>query len=174
MNHLSSTILAISMFSFLGCGTADKDDSAVENDGFLPQAGDWDIVTTGWANDDCNATEGLTPATSITIANVDSSSFTLTFYENDFRVGETSTCTYEGNEQYHCIGFTNSFTYTDVDATINISGDATVTVTSETAVSGSGDLMMECTGADCSQVAMGTNSGSLPCESTMNWTAEAQ
>jgi hypothetical protein len=174
MNHLSTTIVTISMLSLLGCGAEDKDDSVVENDGVLPQAGDWNIITTGWANDDCNAAEGLTPATSITIANVDSSSFTLTFYENDFRIGETSTCTFEGDEQYLCTGFTNSFSYTDADATISMSGDAVVTITSETAASGSGDLTMECTGADCSDVATWTTSGSFPCGTTMNWTAEAQ
>ena len=53
------------------------------------------------------------------------------------------------------------------------SGDAIITVTSETEVSGSGDLIMECSGTDCSQLAMGTNSGSFPCGTTMNWTAKA-
>ena len=35
--------------------------------GIQPQVGDWPVITTGWTDDECNAAEGLSVPTSVTI-----------------------------------------------------------------------------------------------------------
>ena len=160
--------------SLLGCDSSGGSDSAAEEEeGLQPQAGDWTINTTGWSNDDCNAEENLTVPTSITFADVDSSSFRVTYFEDGVQVGSNTICSYEGDDVYSCDNFTNGFSYTDVDATISMVGTGTITLSSETAASGTADFVLECEGADCSLIATNTTSGVFPCGTTFSWTAEA-
>jgi len=132
------------------------------------------IVAAGWTDDDCNADEGLTTPTSLTVSNVESSYFSVTIYDGEIRIGEgSSTCTHEADDVYNCEELTHGFSYTDMDASISMAGEFTVSVNSETTVSGSGVLLFQCSGADCDELATQTNSGSFPCATTLNWSAEA-
>ena len=139
-----------------------------------PQSGVWEIMTTGWDNDDCNAEEGLTPPTSIVFDDIEETSFFVTFFENGEQVGSRASCDHDSDELYSCDGFTYGFSYDDMDATMSMSGLATMNMTSETTVLGSGDFVLECSGADCNEAATWTNSGIFPCGMTLNFTAEAQ
>jgi len=174
----------IAFLTVWGCGSSDKDDTAGGADGtteattettggILPQAGDWAIVTSGWANDDCNAENNLLTPTSIRFADVESTSFRNTYFDSQGQVGNTILCSHESGDSYLCEGFTNGFSYTDVDASISVTGVGVVLMTSETTASGSGDFVLECSGSDCGQVAGITNSGMFPCGTTLNWTAQA-
>ncbi len=179
MTRFPLFVATLSCLSLLGCGSTGGSDSAVdsgsgtEDVGIQPQAGDWTVVTTGWSNDDCNAEENLSVPTSITFADVESSSFRVTYFEEGVQVGSNTTCTYEADDVYRCEDYTNGFSYTGMDANITLSGVGTITLSSETAAAGTADFVMECEGDDCSQVAKGTTSGVIPCGSTFNWTAEA-
>ena len=173
MTRFPIFVTALSCLSLLGCGSAGESDSAVEEEGIQPQAGDWTIITTGWSNDDCNAEENLTSPTSITFADVDSSSFRITYFEEGAQVGSNSTCAYEGEDVYSCEDYTNGFSYTDVDASISMAGVGSFTLSSETTASGTADFVVECEGADCSLIATNTTSGVFPCGTTFSWTAEA-
>jgi len=179
MTRFPFFIAALSCLSLIGCGadddkdTAGDTDTAVEDHGVQPQAGEWTVVTSGWANDDCNAEEGLEAPSSITFSDVDATSFSVTFYDQDVRIGDgSSRCTYAGDDVYDCEELDHGFTYTDVDATISMTAVLAVTVTSETTASGNGELVLTCAGTGCDVVASGTNSGSFPCGTTLNWTAE--
>ena len=174
MNNFSLFVTVLSCLSLVGCGSAGESDSAVE-EGIQPQTGDWTISTTGWTDDDCNAAENLTVPTSITFSDVGSSSFKITYFEDGVQVGSgNGLCTYEGDDIYSCDEFTNGFSYTDVDATISMTADTgSITLLSETTASGSADFVMDCEGADCGMIASYTTSGIFPCDTTFNWTAEA-
>ena len=165
------------ILSVVGCGESveSPDPTPVPQDtGIQPQVGDWPVITTGWTDDECNGEEGLAVPTSVTFSNADSNSFSITFFNGDVRVGESSLrCTYESNDKYTCSNFTNSFSYPGFDGLISIVGPGSVTVTSETTASGKGQFVLECEGSDCDQIATQSNSGRFPCNTTLNWTAEA-
>jgi len=179
MNYriLSSAVLAI--VSLVACDSSNKDDTGEDSisveveQGILPQSGEWPIVTTGWSTDDCNAEEGLSLPTSILFAAVDSTSFMTTYFDDYGQVGNTTVCSYDTDDTYNCEGFTNGFSYTGMDATISVTGGGPLSLASETEASGSGNFTMECSGTDCGEVATWTNSGSFPCITTLNWTAQA-
>ena len=173
MRHFSFIVTVVSGLSLVACGASGEEDSADVDSGIQPQAGEWTIMTTGWTNDDCNSSENLTVPTSITFADVDSTSFRTTFFENGVQVGSNSICSHDGDDVYSCEDFTNGFSYTDVDATISMVGVGSITLTSETEASGGADFVMECEGEDCNVIASYTNSGIFPCDTTLNWTAEA-
>lgn len=176
MNRFFFLFAGFSSLILVGCSSDDSvtDDTGESAEvGILPQAGEWPISTTGWTNDDCNAAEGLTPATSILFADVEETSFMTTYFDPSGQVGNTTLCSYDGDDAYTCSEFVNGFSYTDVDATISMTGVGTVTMMSEDSAAGRADFVLECTGAGCGQVAAGTNSGSFPCGSTFNWTAQA-
>jgi hypothetical protein len=171
----------------VGCGSdsSDKDDTGTSGTstteevdeesggGILPKAGEWPVLTTGWTTDDCNAEDNLTGPTSILFADVDETSFMTTYFDEYGQLGNTTVCTHDADDLYNCSEFINGFTYTDIDATVSLTGTGTVTMTSEDSASGQGNFVMDCTGADCAFVARATNSGSLPCVTTFNWTAQA-
>lgn len=176
MNRILFFIVSLGCLTLAGCvGASGEGETAEEDIGIQPQSGDWTILTTGWTNDDCNADENLTDSTSITFSDVDSSSFQVTYFENGVQVGSgNNLCSHEGDDIYSCEEFTNGFSYTDVDASISMASvSALITLSSETTASGSADLVMECEGADCSLIASYTTSGVFPCDTTYNWTAEA-
>jgi hypothetical protein len=176
--HLFSTAV-LAIVSLVACDSSDKDDTGEDSisvdveQGILPQSGEWPIVTTGWSADDCNAEEGLYPPTSILFAEVDATSFMTTYYDEYGQVGNTTVCSFDTGDTYNCEGFTNGFTYPDMDATISLTGGGPLTLASETEASGSGNFTLDCTGSDCDTAAMWTNSGSFPCITTLNWTAQA-
>jgi hypothetical protein len=177
--------LAATVFSCLGlvgCWTASKlesdtgdSETEIEEEHLQPQAGEWNVVTSGWTDDDCNATENLQPPSSMTIADVVPSSFSVTIYDGDVRIGErSSTCTHAEGNIYNCDELEHGFTYDDVDASMSMRGAYAITLTSETALSSRGGLVMECSGSDCDSIADYTSSGSFPCDTTLNLTAEAE
>jgi hypothetical protein len=173
MSHFPSLFTVLSCLSLVACGAGEKDedsDSSVEFEALQPQVGDWTVVAAGWTDDDCNATNNLTTPTSLTVANVEASTFSMTVYDGETRIGEgNSTCTHDENDVYTCEEMTNSFSYTD----INMAGVFTASVNSETTMSISGTMVLECTGSDCNFVEDATNTGSLPCNTTLNISAEA-
>jgi hypothetical protein len=181
MNHFPFLFTVLSCLSLAACGAGDKDededsDSSVEVDALQPQVGDWSVVAAGWTDDDCNATgkrRCRTP-TSLTIANVESSTFSVTVYDSETRIGEgNSTCTHDADDVYICEEITNSFSYTDINADITMTGVFSASVNTETTMSISGTMVLECTGSDCNLVEDATNTGSLPCNTTLNISAEA-
>ena len=172
MNRISFLVAILCCLALSGCEV--EVNGSGDELPLQPQSGEWDIMTTGWDNDDCNADEGLTTPTSVLFDDVEETSFFMTFFENGVQVGSRSTCSHDSDDLYNCDGFTNGFTYDDIDATISMSGLATMDMTSETTVSGSGDFVLECSGDDCNQAATFTNSGIFPCGTTMNFTAEAE
>ena len=106
------------------------------------------------------------------MTDVVSPTFSVTFFDGDVRIGESSSvCTHTSNDIYDCEEFIHGFSYDDIDASVSMVGIASITVTSETTISGIGDLTLTCTGSDCSYVAAATNTGELPCGTTTNWTA---
>ena len=166
-------VTVLSGLMLVGCGDA-KDDTASDVDLVLPNAGNWTIITHGWTNDDCNAEEGLMPPSSFTVADVADSSFSVTFYDGDVRVGDGSTSfTHDSDDSFTALDFTHSLAYTDIDATLSMTGVLTISVTSETEAAGVGALVLDCTGEDCFVLAQQTNSGVIPCDTTSNWTATA-
>ena len=163
------SMMALGCAALIGCG--DKSSEETDEDLILPQAGNWTIVTTGYTNDDCNAAGFLIPPDSIAFADVDTSSFSITYYENNSRIGEgSSTCAHSSESIYDCEDIIHSTPFSST-ATVSMIGVSSVTMTSETTATGVGDLVLECTGSDCNQVAAMTNTGSLPCDTTLNWTA---
>ena len=160
-------IAYLSFISLMACG---------DKDGFiLPQSGDWTIVTTGYTNDDCNAAGFLIPPDSITFADVDTSSFSITYYIENERIEDSrSTCSHTGDNIFECEDLIHSTPFS-ANATVSmVSTSAIITMTSETSASGVGNLTLECTGSDCGQLSELTNTGSLPCDTTINWTAAAE
>jgi hypothetical protein len=176
-------VTVLSCLGLVGCWTSkpfevdtgDESDSETVEQHLQPQAGEWIVVTSGWADDDCNATENLSAPSSMTIADVESSSFSVTIYDGNIRIGEgSSTCTHAEGNLYNCEELEHGFSYTDVDATMSMRGAYAITLTSETALSSRGGVGLECSGSDCDTVATYTNSGSFPCETTLNLTAETE
>jgi hypothetical protein len=168
MNRVSLFITALSCLTLLGCGnTEDPEDVLIQ-----PQSGDWTIVTTGWTNDDCNEEENSGVPNTLTMSDVDSPTFSMTFYQNEVRLADgNSSCTHSNGETYSCDEFVH--TQSDADGTIvTMTGEWTVDVTSETTVSASTDLVLDCDGSDCARLATYTNSGSHPCGTTLILTAE--
>lgn len=183
MVRFPSATTVLMCLGLVGCWTTSKVEADTAGDSgsepeethLQPQAGDWNIVTSGWTDDDCNAAENLQAPTSMSIANVDSSSFSVTIYDGDIRIGDgSSTCTHTEGNIYNCDELKHGFSYDDIDASISMRGGYTITLTSETALSSRGGLVMECTGADCDTIAGYTNSGSFPCDTTLNLTAEPE
>jgi hypothetical protein len=170
LKHTFFTAL-LSCFVIVGCNS-DSKDSGADLDLIQPTSREWTIVTSGWANDDCNATQNLLPPTSVVFTDVASPTFSVTFFDGDVRIGDgSSICTHTSDDIYDCEEFTHGLSYDDIDASVSMTGIWSVTVTSETAVSGTGDLTLTCTGSDCSYVAAATTTGELPCGTTSNWTA---
>jgi hypothetical protein len=101
------------------------------------------------------------------------SSFQVTFFEDGVQVGSNSICSYGGDDIYSCEDFSNGSSYTDIGVSISMVGVGTITLSSETTASGSGDFVLKCEGADCSLIATNTTSGVFPCGTMLNWTAEA-
>jgi hypothetical protein len=158
-----------------GCGSTSEDEP--EDDVVVavqPQAGDWDIVTTGWTDDDCNAAEALTSPDSVTFSDVSESSFSMTLYEGDLRIGDRVTCTHAGDDVYECEEFYHSLPFDGMDATVVMVGQPTVTLSSETAASGVGLLSVDCEGTACGMIPMQTPLTGFPCATTTNWTALPQ
>ena len=173
MRRFPLFVVVLTCLSLVGCGPEEEVDPVEEDEGIQPQAGDWTLVATGWTNDDCNAEENLTGPTSIVVADVEDSSFRVTYFEDGVQVGSNTVCTYDGDDIYDCDDYTNGFSYDDVDASISMTAVGTITVPSETTASGVGDFVLECEGDDCNVVAAQTTSGVFPCSTTFNWSAEA-
>ena len=172
ITSLFMTILCCT--TLVACGTDTKGDTAEVNDLVQPQGGNWNILTTGWTNDDCNATEYLNTPDILTISDVNSPSFGVTFYVEEVRIADgSSTCTHSSDDTYSCEEFVHTEDWEN-GATTTMTGLFSVNVLSETTVSGSGDLVMNCTGLACTEMATYTNSGSYPCVATINFTAEAE
>ena len=163
----------LSSLGLVGCGS-DETDTAEEVTPTLPKSGDWTIVTTGYSNDDCNADGFLIPFDEISIADVDTSSFSITYYLENVRIGESSSsCSHVGDDIFDCSEIAHSTPFSS-NATMNMTAVGSVTMISETSISGAGNLVLDCTGADCPSVAAMTTTGSLPCDTTLNWTASAE
>jgi hypothetical protein len=173
MSRSQINIALVSCLTIFGCSS--NKDSGIDEEYILPQAGQWTVETSGWTNDDCNAQENLTGISSIVIADVAESNFSLTFFDGSVRIGEnSSTCTYSSDDTYTCEDFDHTTSYDDIDATINMIGVSfSLEMTSETTTSGRGDLVLSCSGADCGFVAASTTTGELPCGTTINFTASA-
>ena len=173
MSRLQINLTMISCLTLFGCNS--NKDSGMDEEYTLPQSGQWTVVTSGWTNDDCNAENNLTGISSIVIADVGESNFSLTFYDGSMRIGEnSSTCTYTSDDVYDCEDFDHTISYNDIDATINMIGVSfSLEMTSETTTTGIGDLVLSCSGADCGFVAASTTTGELPCGTTINFTASA-
>ena len=132
------------------------------------------MVTTGWANGECNAEASLLPPCSLCISDVTSPPFRVTYFDDNGQVGTTTACSHTSDDAFGCKGFKNGLSFTDVDDAIEVtSNDATSTVPSETSVSGSGSFVFACTGADCGVAAQQPNSGTVPRNTTLNYTANA-
>lgn len=177
MIRFPSIVTLFCFLSLTACGTDEKGDTAVEDTTILPQSGEWTIVTYGWTDDDCNADANMYPPTSIVFADVGSDSFSTTLYDGDFRIGNgSSSCSHSGNNIYNCTGFVHEISYQNqgMDVLLTMTGDMSVTMASETEASGKALLNIECTGDDCDEAALTTNTGSLPCLTTANWTAVAE
>ena len=178
MSHFPSLFTVLSCLSLVACGAEDKDvgsdSSEQDHPAIQPQVGDWTVVAAGWTDDDCNATNNLTTPTSLTVANVEASTFSVTIYDGETRIGEgNSTCTHDADDVYICEEMTNSFSYTDIDASVSMAGVFSASMNTETTMTISGTLVLECTGSDCNFVEDATNTGSLPCNTTLNISAEA-
>ena len=169
MTRFSLLFLSLSSTLVLGCGT--EEDTTPEH--LLPLAGEWSIATTGYANDDCNADGFLIAFDSITVADVDTSSFSITYYLENERIGDSSSnCSHAGDDTFECDELAHSTPFSG-STTINMTAIGSVTVNSDNAISGTGDLVLNCTGPDCDQLAGMTKTGTLPCNTTLNWTATA-
>jgi hypothetical protein len=157
------------------CGTdtvEEVDTDAQEVDTIQPQSGDWTVVTSGWSNDNCNATEALTDVVSVTFSDVVTPSFMLTLYEEgDIRLGNRFKCTHTEDDVFACDDFFNDVPIEGIDATVNMGGIPTVTLNSETDAAGRGDLTIDCTGTDCGLLTGGMPFSAFPCTTTNNWTA---
>jgi hypothetical protein len=166
----------LSCFGLVGCDSDSIGDTAGEietADLVLPEAGDWSILTTGYTDDDCGAAGWLLPHDAVTFSDVEESSFSMTLYLENERIGEGSvSCSNTGETTYECEDMNHSTQFSNT-TTISMVGKGTLTMISETSVSGSGALVLECSGNDCNQVAAMTTIGSMPCSTTLNWTAEA-
>ena len=168
-----SSIALLGCLGLAGCDQ-DKGDTAEEEALVLPQAGDWTIVTTGFTNDDCNAEGFLIPPDLITFADVGADSFSITYYLDNERIGDgSSSCTHAGENSFDCEDMNHTTMFSD-SATITMVGGGSVNVTSETEASGAGNLVLDCTGMGCGQVEAMTNTGSIPCDTTINWTATVE
>lgn len=137
----------------------------------LPQLGDWTISSTGYTNDDCNAEGFLLPFDQITISDLETSSFSITYYLENVRIGDSnSICTHVADDSFDCSQVDHSTPFSE-STTINMTAIGSVFVTSETSMTGAGDLVLDCTGLDCNQLEEMTTTGALPCGTTLNWTA---
>jgi len=162
------------LFSLATFGCAPGGDSGPEDERIQAVSGEWTIVASGWSDDDCNATEGLAVPTSLTMADVEDSSFSITYYDGDVRLGQGAlACSHVGADVYDCEDYLDGFDWVGLDASISITGTASITLTSETTATAVGVFSMECDGTDCGTVAAQTNSGEIPCDSIMNFSAEA-
>lgn len=172
MSHLTLFFTAVSIASLVGCGAASEEDS---DPPVQPQSGEWEVITSGFTEDNCNAEEGLIPPSSMTVSDVMTDSFEVTMYDGDTRIGEgSSTCIHDAEDVYNCEELTNSFSYTGMDANMTVSGEFDITLTSEYEMSSQAVLTLECSGSDCPQIAVQTNSGSIPCDSTLNLTLASE
>jgi hypothetical protein len=169
----SRLLTILTCMSLLGCG-ADKDTAEeISYHVTLPQAGDWSVITTGYTNDDCNAEGFLIPFDTVTVADVAESSFSITYYLENVRIGETSdSCTHIVDDEFDCSDVNHSTPFSDT-ATINMVASGTISVGSDTSILGAGNLVLDCIGMGCDQVVGMTNTGSLPCDTTLNWSATA-
>jgi hypothetical protein len=149
----------------------DTEESTALQPHLLPQSGDWTVLTSGWSNDDCNADEALTDITAVTFSDVMESSFTLTMYEGDIRLGNSVTCTHTGEDTFACDDFIHEVPIDGIDATVNMVGIPSIVLNSETDAAGQGDLSVDCTGTDCAMIAGGMPFTAFPCTTTNNWTA---
>lgn len=130
------------------------------------------ILTTGWSDDECNAAAVLTPITSITIADVAESSFTLTMYEGDLRIGNSVSCVHTSDDVFDCEDFYHEIVpFSSLNATFIMDGIPTVTLSSETEAAGRGELTLDCAGTDCATARSQTGLSGFPCSTTINWTA---
>ena len=173
MFRVSFTLSLLLSTFVLGCGSKDDEDTDLDEVLLMPQAGEWSIVTTGYTNDDCNADGFLIPFDSITVADVGTTSFSITYYLENERIGDSSTnCSHTSEETFDCEELAHSTPWS-ATTTINMTAIGSVNLTSETSISGAGNLVLDCTGNDCDQLKSMTATGNLPCETTLNWTATA-
>jgi len=164
MSRLSIVVTILCSVGLWGCGA--------EGAKVLPQSGDWSITSTGFSNDDCNASNFLIPFDEITVSDLEASSFAVTYYLENVRIGESSsTCSDVGDDNFDCTEIAHSTPFSDA-ATINMTAIGSLNMTSETSITGSGNLTLDCTGVDCNQLEE-MYTGSLPCDTTLNWTAIA-
>lgn len=185
MSRTLNVLLALCTLQLLACG-ADKDEETGAADGtdgtdgapqpaLQPKSGDWDIVTSGWSDDNCNAEAAFTDLVTVTFSEIDAFSFSMTLYEaNLTRVGNTITCTHAGDDVFACEDFFNDVAISGIDATVNVVGIPTVTLNSTTSAAGQGDLTVDCTGTDCDMLTGGNPFTGFPCTATNNWTATPQ
>ena len=174
MLRVLKVLTAVGVVSLTACDTDTKDEVG-DTDAQVslqPETGDWTVVTSGWNNDNCNAEEAFTDVVTVTFSNVDETSFTVTlFEEGDVRIGSSFTCTRTEDDVFACEDFLNDVEIQGMNATVNIVGVPTVTLNSETDAAGQGDLNVDCTGSDCSQITGGNPFTGFPCTTTNNWTA---
>jgi hypothetical protein len=164
---MSRLSLVVSLFSLGLWGCEEKETIA------LPQSGDWTISSTEYTDDDCNAEGFLLPFDEVTISDVETSSFAITYFLDNVRIGESSsTCTHVEDDSFDCSAVDHSTPFSET-ATINMTAVGTVAIISESSITGAGDLVLDCAGFDCNQLEGMTNSGSLPCGTTLNWTAKS-
>ena len=167
--------------SLLACGSDKGGDTGAEDAGegetaaLQPESGDWDVVTSGWSDDNCNAEAALTDVVTVTFSDVGDSSFAMTLYEAGLtRIGNTTTCTHSGDDVFACEDFFHDVAIDGIDATVNMVGIPAVTINSETDAAGQGDLTLDCTGTDCGMLEGGNPFTSFPCTVTNSWTATPQ
>ena len=175
MKNFTLAFAILSCVSLVGCGKDTDGDTAGEGEGqsdlVLPQAGDWTVLTTGFTDDDCGASDWLLPQDSATFSDVDGSSFSMTLYYQNERIGEGSVrCSHTSDNSYTCEDMYHSTPWSGT-TTVSMVAKGTVNMISETSVSAAGELVIDCSGNDCNQVASTTATGSFPCNTTLNWTA---
>ena len=183
MNRLPLFFITLSSLSLVACGTATEEtttttttktteETTVVEQVIQPQSGEWTIVTTGWVDDECNAAKMLSDLTSVTFADVSETSFSITLFDGDVRIGDALTCTHAGGDLFDCTDFYNEIVpIRSLDATITTVGIPSVTLTSETDAAGRGELTLDCIGEDCNTALSMTGFTSFPCETTNLWTA---
>ena len=172
MRCSAAIFLGVLSFSVSGCGGASDSggDTAGDEPAVAPLEGRWEFFGTGWQDDECNAIEHIVEPTAFITSDVGEDSFQMKVYENASLVGQQVSCDLGEDATYAC-GAINQEWSVDSATMIYLEATPSMGFSDEQSATGEVEVVLDCQGSGCAQVATTSNSGVFPCSSTWTWSA---
>jgi len=167
MRCSAAIFFGVLSFSGMGCvGSFESaEDTAIVEPAVAPLEGRWEFFGTDWEDDECNAVEYIVEPTAFITSDVEEDSFKMKVYENASLLGQQVSCDLGEEATYACGAITQEWS-ADSATMIYLQATPSMGFSDEQSATGEVEVVLDCQGSGCAQVATTSNSGVFPCSST--------